>query len=120
MFKQFIVQALAAGLAVVIGAKLMPGVRIRRTQTALIVAGVFALLNLLLGWLVNFLVAVALLPAAILTLGLAYLFFGLVVNSVLLYATDKLIDDFEIRGLGPLFGTAALISIAGWLLPRIL
>ncbi|XYH93405.1 phage holin family protein [Sorangium sp. So ce1128] len=118
--KALIIQALAAGIAVLIGTKLMPGVRIRRTQTALVVAAVFTLLNLLLGWLVKFLVAVALLPAAILTLGLAYLFFGLVVNSVLLYATDKLIDDFEIRGLGPLFGTAALISFAGWLLPRIL
>ena len=118
--KALIIQALAAGLAVLVGTKILPGVRIRKTQTALLVAAVFTVLNLLLGWLVKFLVAVALLPAAILTLGLAYLFFGLVVNSVLLYVTDKLIDDFEIRGLGPLFGTAALISFAGWLLPRIL
>ncbi|WP_437323055.1 phage holin family protein [Sorangium sp. So ce381] len=118
--KALIIQALAAGLAVLVGTKILPGVRIRTTQTALVVAAVFTVLNLLLGWLVKFLVAVALLPAAILTLGLAYLLFGLVVNSVLLYATDKLIDDFEIRGLGPLFGTAALISFAGWLLPRLL
>lgn len=119
MFKDFIIQALAAGIAVLVGAKLMPSVRIRRFQTAIGVAAVFALLNFFLGWLVKFLVAVALLPAAILTLGLAYLFLGLLVNTVLLYATDKLIDDFEIRGLGPLVGTAALISFAGWLLPRL-
>ncbi|WP_437774654.1 phage holin family protein [Sorangium sp. So ce315] len=118
--KTLIIQALAAGLAVLVGTKLMPGVRIRKTGTTLVVAAVFTLLNLLLGWFVKFLVAVALLPAAVLTLGLAYLFFGIVVNSVLLWATDKLIDDFEIRGLGSLVGTAALISFAGWLLPRIL
>ncbi len=119
MIKTFILQALAAAIAVLVGAKLMPGVRIRSAQTAIGVAAVFALLNLFLGWLVRFLVAVALLPAGILTLGLAYLFFGLIVNSVLLYATDKLVDSFEIRGFGPLIGTASLISVAAWLLPRL-
>ena len=59
------------------------------------------------------------LPQALLTFGLIYLAFGLIVNAVLLYITDKLIDDFKITGLGPLFGAAGLISVAAWLLPRI-
>jgi putative membrane protein len=41
------------------------------------------------------------------------------VNSLLLWMTDKLIEDFEITGLGPLLGTAGLISLATWLLPRL-
>ncbi|WP_437669577.1 phage holin family protein [Sorangium sp. So ce131] len=119
MIKTFLIQAIAAGVAVLVGAKLMPGVRLRRTKTAVGVAAVFALLNLLLGWLVTFLVKVALLPVAFLTFGLAYLFLGILVNSVLLWATDKLIDDFDVKGFGPLLGTASLISLAGWLLPRL-
>lgn len=118
MIKMFVIQAVAAGIAVLLGAKLVPGVRIRSGQTAIVVAAVFAALNLFLGWLVRGALALALLPAALLTLGLIYVFLGLIVNTVLLYVTDKLIDDFEIRGFGPLVSTAAIISVAAWLLPR--
>lgn len=119
MLKMFVIQAVAAGIAVLLGAKLVPGVRVRRTQTAIAVAAVFALLNLFLGWLVRGALALMLLPAALLTLGLIYLVLGVIVNTVLLYLTDKLIDDFEIKGFGPLVSTAALISFTAWLLPRL-
>jgi putative membrane protein len=104
---------------VLLGTRLIPGVRIRRTETALGVAAVFALLNFFVGWLVRWTLAIALFPAALLTFGLVYLLFGLLVNSLLLWMTDKLIEDFEITGLGPLLGTAGLISLATWLLPRL-
>jgi putative membrane protein len=115
----FVIQAVAAGVAVLLGTRLIPGVRIRRTETALGVAAVFALLNFFVGWLVRWTLAIALFPAALLTFGLVYLLFGLLVNSLLLWMTDKLIEDFEITGLGPLLGTAGLISLATWLLPRL-
>jgi putative membrane protein len=121
MSKTLIIQAAATALAVLVGARLMPGVRIRRSETALGVAAVFVLLNLLLGWLLKVVLALLLLlPAAIVTLFLPYFLMGWLVNSGLLYLTDKLIDDFEIDGLGSLLGTAALISAAGWLLPRLI
>jgi putative membrane protein len=119
MFKMFIIQALAAGIAVLLASKIVPGVRIRKTESALGIAAAFALLNLLTGWLVKAVVAIVLLPAAFLTFGLVYLVFGLIVNSILLYITDKLIDDFEIKSFGSLVSTAALISIAAWILPRL-
>lgn len=119
MLKMFILQALAAGLAVLVASKIIPGVRVRKLETALGVAAAFAVLNLVTGWLLKAVLAVVLLPAALLTFGLAYLVLGLIVNSILLYITDKLIDDFEIDGLWPLVGSAGLVSVAAWLLPRI-
>lgn len=119
MFKTFIIQAIAAGIAVLVASKIMPGVRIREGKTAIGIALAFAALNLVAGWLLKAVLAIVLLPAAVLTFGLAYLVLGLIVNSILLYVTDKLIDDFEIKGFGPLIGSAGLISVASWLLPRI-
>ncbi|HZF55387.1 MAG TPA: phage holin family protein [Polyangiaceae bacterium] len=119
MLKVFIVQAIAAGIAVLVASKIIPGVRIRKAGTAIGVAVAFAVLNLFVGWFVRFVVAILLLPAALLTFGLVYLVLGLIVNSILLYVTDRLIDDFEIKGLWPLVCASGLISVAGWLLPRL-
>lgn len=119
MLKTFLSQAIAAGLAVLVASAVMPGVRVRKGNTAIGIAFAFALLNLFFGWGVRAVLAVVLLPAAVLTFGLPYLVLGLLVNTILLYVTDKIIDDFEIKGFWPLLGTAGLISVAAWLLPRI-
>lgn len=119
MFKAFFIQAIAAGIAVLVASKVITGVRIRQGTTAIGIAAAFAVLNLVAGWLLKAVLALVLLPAAVLTFGLAYLALGLIVNTILLYFTDKLIDDFEIKGFGPLVASAGLISVAAWLLPRI-
>ena len=119
MLKMFIIQALAAGIAVYVASKVIPGVRIRKNQAAFGIAVAFAALNLVAGWLLKIILALVLLPAAILTFGLAYAVVGLTVNAILLYIADQFIDDFEIDGFWPLLQAAGLISIAAWLLPRI-
>lgn len=117
--KTFLIQAIAAGIAILAASKFVPGVRIRKTETAIGIAFAFAALNLVIGWLLKAVLTLALLPAALLTFGLAYLVLGLIVNAILLAITDKLIDDFEIDGYWPLVQSAGLISVAVWLVTRI-
>jgi len=66
-----------------------------------------AVLNFFLGWLVK----VALFVPAILTLGLLFLIFPFLVNTVMLWLTDKLLRGFEIEGLGTLLLSAAIITL---------
>jgi putative membrane protein len=87
-------------------ARLLPDVRVKSAGTALVVAVVFSLLNFFLGWLIK----VALFVPAILTLGLLFLILPFVVNTILLWLTDKLIEAFEIRTTGSLLLSAGAIT----------
>jgi len=89
--------------AVFIVAQIMPTIRIKSFWTAIIVAIVYSLINFLIGWLLVLLT----LPFIIITFGL----FKLVLNTFMLWVTDKLIEDFEIKGLGSTFIAALLITI---------
>jgi putative membrane protein len=92
-------------------ARFLPSVRVKSTGSAIFVAIVFSVLNVALGWFIK---AVLFLPA-VLTLGLLFLFVPFIVNSVLLWLTDKLIKSFEIQSLGGLFISAAVITVVNWL-----
>lgn len=97
-----------AALAVTVYAlaRLLPDVQVKSPSTALVVAVVFSLLNFFLGWLIK---AVLFVPA-ILTLGLLFLILPFVVNTILLWLTDKLIAAFEIRTTGSLLLSAGAIT----------
>src|SRR5262245_43563937 len=103
-------------VAVFIAVAIFPGVRVRRPATAEVVAIVFGLLNLFFAWLIRGVLAVALFPAAILTLGTIYILLGIFVNSVLLWITKKVVHGFEIRTVWSLLGTATVVSMSGYLL----
>jgi len=94
-------------LAVWATAALLPGFQVKDVKSALIVAAIFGLLNFFLGW---FLKALLVLPA-ILTLGVLFLFIPFIVNTMLLWLTDKLIGSFQINTLGGLLLSAAAITI---------
>jgi putative membrane protein len=94
-------------LSILVLSRLVSGVRIKSFATALVVAVVFSLLNFFLGWLIR---AVLFVPA-ILTLGLLFLFVPFIVNTVLLWLTDKLMASFEIETLRGLLLSSALITI---------
>ncbi|MFN7131323.1 MAG: phage holin family protein [Myxococcales bacterium] len=101
-----IINLLVTAGAVVLASKMIPGVRVKSFGAALVVAGIFGLLNALLGKLLFHVFAIA-------TLGLGYLLFLLtawVVNTVLLRLTDKLVDGFEIPTWGKTAATALVIS----------
>ena len=99
---------LLLGVAVFLVAEFMPGIRLKNFGTAIIVAIVYSLINLLIGWLLVFLS----LPLMIITFGL----FKFVINGFLLLLTDKVMEDFEIDGIGTTFLAAFLITLVGSLL----
>ena len=73
--------------------RLLPSVKVKNVASAIVVAIVFSVLNFFLGWLIK----AALFLPAILTLGLLFLVMPFIVNTVLLWLTDKLIGSFEIQ-----------------------
>jgi putative membrane protein len=86
---------------------IVPGFHIRTAGTAIAVAIVFSVLNFFLGWLIR---GVLFVPA-ILTLGLLFALVPFLVNTVLLWLTDKLMGSFEIESTGGLLVSAAVITL---------
>ena len=92
-------------------ARFLPDVEVKGFGTAVIVSVVFSVLNFFLGWLIY----VALFVPALLTLGLLFLFIPFIVNTAMLWLTDKLIDAFEIKTARALLTSAAVITVVNWL-----
>jgi putative membrane protein len=97
----------ALTLTVLALSRVFSSVRVRSVGAAVAVAVVFSLLNFFLGWLIR----VALFLPAILTLGLLFLVLPFIVNTILLWLTDKLMRSFEIETMGGLLASAAVITI---------
>ena len=105
-------QWLLSAVFLTVISNVLPGFRLRNFTTALIVAAVYGVLQVLLFWLLK---VIFFLPM-ILTFGL----FALVINAFLLYLTDMLVEDFEIDTLkNTLIGAVLLTILNGvgrWLL----
>lgn len=99
-------------VTIFIVAQVIPNIRIKNFGTAFIVALVYSVINLLVGWL---LVIIAF-PLMIITFGL----FKFVINAFLLWITDLLIDDFEIKGFGTTLLAAFLITVIDSILKWVL
>lgn len=97
----FLIKLLISTLAVVITAKLLPGITIQDDSivVALVVAAVLAFLNSILKPVLIFLT----IPITFVTLGL----FLLVINAFIIMLADKLVDGFSVRS----FWWAILFSI---------
>ena len=91
--------------AVIVGiAKLLPGMYVESYGTSIIVAIVYGLINVTLGFVLKLLG----LPFIVITLGV----FLIVINTFLLWITDQLIEGFEIEDIGTTFVAALLITLA--------
>ena len=101
----------ALAITVLAVARFLPDVEVKGIGTAVVVSIVFSVLNFLLGWAIH---ALLFLPA-LLTLGLLFFFVPFIVNTVMLWLTDKLIASFEIKTLRALLTSAAAITIVNWL-----
>ena len=92
-----------AGVIFVI-AQTLPGIYVKGFGTAILVACVYSVINVVLGGILKFIS----IPFIFLSLGL----FLLVINTFLLWLTDQLIDDFEIENLRTTFIAAVIITIS--------
>lgn len=95
----FILRILLTAVVVVFLAKFLPGVTVAGYLTAIIVALVLALLNLI----VKPILILFTLPVTILTFGL----FLIVINAVIILLADAFVDGFDVSG----FWIAVLFSI---------
>ena len=107
----FILHLLCLGGVILFIARVLPGIEMRSYGTAILVALVYGLINTTLGTLLKVLA----LPFIILSLGI----FLIIINTFLLWLTDKLFDEFEIDGLGTTFVAALLITLADTILAAI-
>lgn len=94
-----IIRFLLNGLAVVLTAYLLPGVDVKDYWTALIVALVLSIANVI----VKPVLIILTIPITIVTLGL----FLLVINALIILMTDYLVDGFVVKG----FWWALLFSL---------
>jgi putative membrane protein len=95
----FILRILLTALAVVVLAKFLPGIEVEGYLTAILVAVVLAILNLL----VKPILVIFTLPVTVLTLGL----FLLVINAVIILLADAFVSGFGVSG----FFIALLFSL---------
>lgn len=111
----FILNWLIVSVAVWLTAMIVPGVKVKGFGSAVIVAGVFGVLNFLLGWLLFTVFAIG-------TLGLGYLFAFItwwIVDAILLKLTDAVTDGIKIDGfMSALMASAAIAlftSVSHWI-----
>ena len=99
-----IINILILSAAVFLVSQILPGVRIKGYLTAVVVAIVYSLVNFFIGWFLTLLS----LPLIIITFGL----FKLVINAFMLWITDRMIEDFEIKDFFTTILAAVLITLA--------
>lgn len=113
---ELLVHWAACAAALMIGASMMKTVKVRSWGAAFAGAAIFGIANVLLGWLLTWIIGILTLPLTVLTLGLFLLVIGTLVNMVLLKIADAATGDaVEIESIGGLFGLALLVSLASWL-----
>jgi len=103
---------LANAGALLILAYLLPSVQVASFSTALLVALVLGLINLLLRPILVLLT----LPVTLLTFGL----FLLVINGAMFLLVDKLVDGFHVGGLWPAIFGSLIYSLISWALQSLL
>lgn len=108
---RFIIKILISGLAVLLGAYLLPGVHVSNFSIALLVAFVLAFLNTL----VKPVLVILTIPITILTLGL----FLLVINAIIILFADGLISGFVVDGFWWALLFSLVLSFLTWLAERI-
>ena len=110
-----LIQFLVLTVIALVTPPFLPGVKVKGLDTAALIALIFALLNLVVGWLLTAVLTVLSLPFVVLTLGLFMIVVTTVVNAILLKITDAVLDRFELKGWMPAFGMGFFFALGGFL-----
>lgn len=109
---RLITKLLIVVLALLLVERVVPGVEVESFYTALIVALILGLLNVL----VRPLLLLLTLPVTIITLGL----FVFVLNGLLFWFVSTFVDGFTVDGFIPAILGALFVSAVNWLLSKLL
>lgn len=96
--------------------KLLPGFRIGSFSTALVVAAIYSLLHIVLHFILFEVLWILTIIPVILTLGIIFF----VVNAMILWFTNKLVEDFSIDTTATLLMAAVLLTITNWIIRFVL
>lgn len=106
-----ILHLMCLGAVILLIARSLPGMHVDSYGTSVMVAIVYGLINITLGFILKLLG----LPFIIITMGV----FLILINAFLLWITDQLLEDFEIEGIGTTFIAALLITITDTILAMV-
>ena len=107
----FLLQWLVSGLAIIITAYLLPGVRVAGFFAALVTALILGLINAFIRPVLILLT----LPLNILTLGL----FTLVINALLVMLAAAIVPGFSVQGFGWALLFGLVLAVIGYALGTI-
>jgi putative membrane protein len=101
------IQVLVTAVAVLVAARIVPGIRVKSFGSAV----VFAVVLGVLGVLLHTLLVIIALPFILLTLGL----FLIVINGFLFWLADKVVPGVEVDGFGSAILGSLVTSGVSWL-----
>ncbi|HSM59587.1 MAG TPA: phage holin family protein [Longimicrobiales bacterium] len=111
----FLLSLVVSALLLILVAAIVDGVEVEGFGSALAAALVLGLANAVLRPVATLLA----LPINILTLGLLWWLVRWLINALMLWLTAAVVPGFRVRGLGPAFWGAAVLTIGnlllGWL-----
>jgi putative membrane protein len=96
--------------------RILPGFRIRSFGTALMVSAVYSILYIVLHFILFDVLWILTIIPVILTLGIIFF----VVNAVILWLTDRIVEDFNIDSTATLVIAAVLLTLVNWIIRFIL
>ena len=104
---QYLLHILVFAIAVILTARIVPGIKVKSFGSALVFAFVVGLLDTLL---YGILVAISF-PLVFVSLGL----FLLVINAFLWWLADKVVSGVEMAGFGSALLASIVTSLLNWL-----
>lgn len=102
---------LLSGIALLIVARILPGIEVNGIGAALIAALVIGLVSATVGLILK----IVLLPFIILTLGVVYL----LINGLMLKLASEFVPGFRVNGCLPAVLGSILLTIADYILERL-